>query len=263
MCMVYNIWNSLTPSAMRKCSPRFSVLSRTKFLKAVMFSGRVMSPSPSTPPSPGTHRGHVFRESFIIRPPPESCVQVCVCTIIRLKQLAWCGIKILQFEVTGSFQRHAKSFGMPTPPPQDVLWKASWSCTDVTKVEKLAVTIPCQRFLHNESLLLAPSVYMSLCIVYQQNLKKLTPCESFGLVNMLSKQWSMFAIFIAALKTGKTTMFEFLNFSFSMTLIEAQFLNKCITGTIHTVFSKVKKRRKRKIRSFFKCVILVKVYKTW
>jgi len=44
---------ALTPSAMRKCSPRLSVLSMTKFRKALMFSGRVMSPSPSMPPSPG------------------------------------------------------------------------------------------------------------------------------------------------------------------------------------------------------------------
>lgn len=46
----------LTPSAMRKCSPLPSVLSSTKFRKAVTFSGRVMSPSPSTPPSPGKHK---------------------------------------------------------------------------------------------------------------------------------------------------------------------------------------------------------------
>lgn len=30
---------------------------------------------------------------------------------------------------------------------------------------------------------------------------QLTPCESFGLVNILSKQWSMLDIFIAALNT--------------------------------------------------------------
>lgn len=41
-----------TPSAIKKCTPLWSVLSKTKFRKAVMFSGRVMSPSPSIPPSP-------------------------------------------------------------------------------------------------------------------------------------------------------------------------------------------------------------------
>lgn len=43
---------SPTPSAMRKWTPLRSVLSRTKFRNALMFSGRVISPSPSTPPSP-------------------------------------------------------------------------------------------------------------------------------------------------------------------------------------------------------------------
>lgn len=43
---------SPTPSAMRKWTPLRSVFSRTKFRNALMFSGRVISPSPSTPPSP-------------------------------------------------------------------------------------------------------------------------------------------------------------------------------------------------------------------
>lgn len=55
---------TLTPSAMRKCNPLLSVFSRTKFLKAVMFSGREMSPSPSTPPSPVNHRGQTLLESI-------------------------------------------------------------------------------------------------------------------------------------------------------------------------------------------------------
>lgn len=44
---------SPTPSAIRKWTPLRSVLSKTKFRKAVTFSGRVISPSPSIPPSPG------------------------------------------------------------------------------------------------------------------------------------------------------------------------------------------------------------------
>ncbi len=44
----------LPPSAIKKCRPRPSVLSRIKLRNAVMFSGRVMSPSPSIPPSPET-----------------------------------------------------------------------------------------------------------------------------------------------------------------------------------------------------------------
>lgn len=161
------MWNSLTPSAMRKCSPLFSVLSRTKFRKAVMFSGRVMSPSPSTPPSPETHRGQVFTQLFITRQrtsfsSPIQC-DVHARTIIRLKQLARGCKEILQLEVTGSFKRHAKPLRMPTSPPQYVLWKASRSRTNIAKVQKLTLTVLCQRFLCNKRGL---SHYLFMCVCW-------------------------------------------------------------------------------------------------
>lgn len=53
---------SLTPSAMRKCIPFLSVFSMTKLRNALMFSGRVMSPSPSTPPSPEVRKGQALNE---------------------------------------------------------------------------------------------------------------------------------------------------------------------------------------------------------
>lgn len=140
--------NSLTPSAMRMCSPFLSVLSSTKFLKAVMFSGRVMSPSPSTPPSPGTHRGQVVTKSLLSG---DITDKFCERTIIRLKQLARCCKEIFQFEVTGSFQRHAEALGVPASLPQYVLWKASRPCADVPEVQKLALAVLCQSFLHNET----------------------------------------------------------------------------------------------------------------
>lgn len=150
-----NCWSSdiLTPSAIRQCSPLLSVFSRTKFLKAVMFSGRVMSPSPSTPPSPENHSGHPHWNGYCLR----QFLFLCECaalihTIIRFKKFTRCCIEIFQFEVTGSFQRHTKAFSMPAPPPQNVLWKASRSSTDIAEVQKLTFTVFCQGFLQKTNL---------------------------------------------------------------------------------------------------------------
>lgn len=93
---------------------------------------------------------------------------------------------------------------MPASLPQHILWKASRPCTDVTKVQKLALAVLRQRFLNNEICFISPSVYMGLHVHNQHIISvfdPLTPWESFGLVNIWSKQWSMLAIFIAALNT--------------------------------------------------------------
>lgn len=123
---------------------------------------------------------------------------VLVHTIIRLKQFTRCCIEILQFEVTGPFQRHTKALSMPAPPPKNVLRKTSRSRTDVAKVQKLAFTVFCQGFLKNTDL-----NHLAFMAEAAEPTDALTPCESFGLVNMLSKQWSMLAIFIAALNTQR------------------------------------------------------------
>lgn len=155
---------------MRKCSPLFSAFSRTKFLKAVMFSGRVMSPSPSTPPSPVTHKGQPFTESSIawdhFCPPSERDVPVH--TIIRLEELTRRCVEIFQFEVTGSFQRHAKSLCMPTPFPQNVLRKASRSCTDVAEIQKLSFPVLCQGFLQKRNLPHHLLIQGCVCALSQQ-----------------------------------------------------------------------------------------------
>ena len=136
-------------------------------------------------------------------PPPKLDVH----TIIWLEQLTRGCIEILQFEITGSLQCHPKALGMPPPLPQYVFGKASRPCADVTKVQKLALTVLCKRFLYNERGLLH-HLFKQACMcwanktsVHHCNFDQLTPCESFGLVNMLSKQWSMLLIFIAALNT--------------------------------------------------------------
>lgn len=75
----------LTPSAMRKCSPRRSVLSRTKFRKALMFSGRVMSPSPSTPPSPGTNKWGVGQSQPSWKKLEEwNSIRLCCCQCAQI-----------------------------------------------------------------------------------------------------------------------------------------------------------------------------------
>lgn len=140
---------------MRMCSPRLSVLSWTKFRKAVMFSGRVMSPSPSTPPSPGDKqaKGHCRplnhsspRDVTRFRSPGRGRAR----TVIRLEQLTRRRKEIFQFEVTRPFQRHAEPFGMPTSPPQYVLREAAGPRADVAEVQQFPLAVLCQRFLHSE-----------------------------------------------------------------------------------------------------------------
>lgn len=89
---------------------------------------------------------HLRQDQFLFSPERD----VHAPTIVRLEKLTRRCIEIFQFEVTGSFQRHAKPLGMPTPLPEYVLWKASRTCTDVAEVQKLALAVLCQRFLHNE-----------------------------------------------------------------------------------------------------------------
>lgn len=104
---------------------------------------------------------HLRHNQFLFSPDRD----VHIHTIIRLKQLARCCIKIFQFEVTGSFQCHAKPLGMPTPPPQNVLWKASRPSTDVPEVQKLAIAVLCQRFLHNDRGSFHHLFNMGLCVL--------------------------------------------------------------------------------------------------
>lgn len=73
-------------------------------------------------------------------------------TIIRFKEFTRCCIEIFQFEVTGSFQRHTKAFSMPAPLPQNVLWKASRSSTDIAEIQKLTFAVFCQGFLQKNHL---------------------------------------------------------------------------------------------------------------
>lgn len=137
---------------MRKCSPLLSVFSMTKLRNAVTFSGRVMSPSPSTPPSPETQTaGQASAKSFRTRNTNglSSLRRFPQRTVIRLKQLARRRVEVLQFEITRPSQRHPEAFSVPPFPPQDVLWEAARPRADVAKVQKLALSVLHQGFLHD------------------------------------------------------------------------------------------------------------------
>lgn len=70
-------------------------------------------------------------------------------TIVGLEQLAGGGEEVLQLEVTGSLQCHAKALGVPASLPQDVLRKASRASAHVAKIKELACVILRQGPLHS------------------------------------------------------------------------------------------------------------------
>lgn len=181
----------LTPSAMRKCSPLLSVFSMTKLRNALRFSGRVMSPSPSTPPSPETHRSNIHTIIYNLKYQlfPSERWEFHQHTVIGFKQLARRGVEVLQFEIAWPSQRHPKALCMPAFPPQNILWEATRPRTDVAEVQRLALTVLHQRFLYDKSIIfIEADDYMDLRSVIHQRCcigaNTLTPWESFGLVNM-------------------------------------------------------------------------------
>lgn len=66
---------------------------------------------------------------------------------MSLKHLTGPSQKLLQFEVIALPQCHPKPFRLPFGPPQDILAKASWPGTHVSKVQQLVS--PYQGLLHH------------------------------------------------------------------------------------------------------------------